>query len=207
MGSALRASSLLEVCAHYINEGHVPDIVRHDTPPHCWEFKTYTPHPSKWSLGTGSDACGGAASTSDGGDFAFGNTEEHLRAKVLGLAPRGQEADGPLDRRTGLGWVKETTEHDYADALSKGHGVTLIGTESYGGFFAPTARILRVQGRLSKTPGTQDSTAYGSSRSSPKAFYPHHAAAISSCIVCADARTILTEACFLSRALTLGVIA
>ena len=39
-----------------------------------------------------------------------------------------------------------------------------------------------------------DTTAYGSSRGSPRAFFPHHAAAISAAITGADAHAFLTDA-------------
>ena len=57
------------------------------------------------ALGRGSTAKGGAPSTTDGHFIAFGNTEEHLRAKVLGVHARGSPSEGPLRRDTGLGWV------------------------------------------------------------------------------------------------------
>ena len=59
----------------------------------------------------------------DGSDFAFGNTEEALIVSVLGVAERGAQADGPLQRageHQGTGWVRATTDHDYADALGRG---------------------------------------------------------------------------------------
>ena len=49
--------------------------------------------------------------------FAFGNTEESLRAKVLGLAARGDPAGPQLDRRTGAGYVAARAG-DYADAIT-----------------------------------------------------------------------------------------
>ena len=41
------------------------------------------------------------------------------------------------------------------------------------------------------TPGTHDSTVYGTARASTRSFYVHHTAAIASAIVCADAQTVL----------------
>jgi len=70
-------------------------------------------------LGNGSQRCGGAASTTDGNSFAFGNTLEWLFAVVLGKKARGTPTDPPLDRRTGLGRVDATPGH-YRDALAKG---------------------------------------------------------------------------------------
>jgi hypothetical protein len=78
-------------------------------PPHVlYEWKCYTPFRSKGALGNGSRRCGGAASTTDGNSFAFGNTLEWLLAVVLGKKARGAPTDPPLDRRTGLGRVDAT---------------------------------------------------------------------------------------------------
>ena len=55
-------------------------------------------------------------------DFAFGNTEEALRAKVFGLSERGEKAQGALDRCTGRGWVRRVGDGkpgDYADAFAR----------------------------------------------------------------------------------------
>ena len=104
----------------HINDGHVPDIVRHGTPPSCLEFKCYTPFHLGGLVGHGTTAHGGTASTTDGHFIAFGNTEEALRALVLGHGERGHPSDGPLDRTTGAGWVR-AVDGQYADALAKGH--------------------------------------------------------------------------------------
>ena len=90
----------------------------------------------------------------------------------------------------------------YADALLKGHPVMLLGMESSGAMFLPLALHLRLLGRLSKTPGTEDSTVYGTARASPKAFHPHHSAAISAAVTTADANALLNTAAFLSFELT-----
>ena len=189
----------------HINDGHVPDIVRHSSPPHCYEFKCFTPFVVNGAIGLGSRARGGAASTTDGGTFAFGNTEEALRSTVLGLQARGSPDEGPMNRRTGAGWVAATTDHDYADAIAKGHGVTLLGTESTGALFVALVLLLRVHAKLATAPGTQDSTVYGTARASPKSYYAHHTAAISSAVVGADAQTIVNEAAHLSFLLSVGV--
>ena len=47
---------------------------------------------------------------------------------------------------------------------------------------------------------------YGLSRASPKSFFPHHLAAISSAIVCADARSIRNHAASLATQLSHGMI-
>ena len=97
----------------------------------------------------------------DGGRFAMGNTEEALIVANLGVPERGakadpwadreadgpwrramgsakadpwadREADGPWRRAMGSGWVRETLDHDYADAQRRGHPVTLLVTETTG---------------------------------------------------------------------------
>ena len=84
-----------------------------------------------------------------------------------------------------LSFAHPSTDHDYADAQSRGNPTTLLATESTGAIsptFAPsTAR---------RAPGAIDHTRYGESRASPRQFYAHHLAAISCAIVRADAMTI-----------------
>ena len=100
----------------HINNGHIPDMYRLGSPHDVYEFKCYTPfRGTRCALGNGSQRCGGAASTSDGHTFAFGNTEETLRASVYGLTARGAPHDPPLDRRTGVGHFEER-RGSYADA-------------------------------------------------------------------------------------------
>ena len=112
-------------------DGHIPDIYELGPPHSIFEFKCYTPFHTHVALGLGSRRCGGAASTSDGHSFAFGNTEELLRSKVLGLVARGLPDDEPLDRRTGIGRVA-AHNGDYADAICKGTAIHLLATESSG---------------------------------------------------------------------------
>jgi len=145
------------------------------------------------------------ASTTDGHRFAFGNTAESLIALVLGLPARGSQSDGPFDRLTGSGWVREH-HGQYADALSKGHGAVLLGAETTGAFLPGLELLLKVLARQARAPGTHDSTVYGTARSSARTFYPHHAAAISSSIVTADALTITNHAASLSFQLSMGLV-
>ena len=155
------------------------------------------------ALGGGSAAKGGAPSTTDGGTFAFGNTEEALRAKVFGLTARGEQAQGPHDRRTGTGWVAER-QGDYSDALAKGHGVALMGCESTGAIYHAFSALLRILGKAAVAPGTQDSTVYGTSRASTSSYYAHHVAAISAAVTRADAVVILNAAATMSFKLSVG---
>ena len=118
-----------------------------------------TPFHITTALGHGSQRCGGAASTSDGHLFAFGNTEELRRGQVLGLAARDSPDDRLLDRRTGAGRV-DAKGGDYADARSKGTAVTLLATESSGALSHGTVRLIRRLAAHVATPEGHDATAY-----------------------------------------------
>mmetsp|Transcript_30806 Transcript_30806/g.98551 ORF Transcript_30806/g.98551 Transcript_30806/m.98551 type:complete len:272 (-) Transcript_30806:171-986(-) len=185
----------------HINDGHVPDIIRYGTPPSCMEFKCYTPFHLGGRVGQGTASGGGAPSEVDGHFIAFGNTEEALRDLVLGRPARGDPADGPLDRTTGTGWVR-AVDGQYADAIAKGHAVTLLGMESTGALYHVFSLHLRLLGRLSTAPGTHDSTQYGTNRASTKCFYRHHCAAIANAVTLADANTLLNTAAYMSFDLT-----
>ena len=152
-------------------------------------------------------AGGGAASTADGGFFAFGNTEEDLIVKNLGVPARGDPArDEPFDRETGEGFVRATTDHDYADAQRRGNPVTLLVSETTGALSGTFVRALRALGKQARAPTTHDSTRYGTARTSPKSFYVHHAAAISAAIAYADATTVLLAAAAMSFKLSVGLV-
>ena len=81
----------------HLNDGHIPDMYRLGPPHVLYEWKCYTPFRSKGALGNGSRRCGGAASTTDGNSFAFGNT------RLSGCSPsflaKRHEAH-PLTRRS-----------------------------------------------------------------------------------------------------------
>ena len=185
----------------HLNDGHIPDIYRPGPPHVLYEWKCYSPFTLTRSLGHGSPRCGGAASTADGHAFAFGNTLESLTAKVLGLKARGAPTDRPLDRVTGEGRV-HARDGDYADALSKGHRVHLLSSESTGALSRGVTTLLSCLAKSTRAPEGQDSTAYGTGRASPKSFYTHHIAAISSAIVRADALLIRNAAATLAFELT-----
>ena len=192
----------------HINAGHVPDIIRHGARLHCYELKCYSPFHTAVALGHGSRECGGAASTADGGDFAFGNTEEALIVIVLGVPERGAKADGPMQRagaRQGEGWVCATTDHDYADALGRGTPCTLLVTETTGALSPNTVRMLLELAKQAKAPTTHDSTIYGTSKTSPSTYLAHHLAAISSAIVFADATSVMHAAAVMSFRLSMGL--
>ena len=92
---------------------------------------------------------------------------------------------------------------DYADALSKGHAVILLVTESTGAFSADLDRVLRQLARTARASGSIDHTPYCTSRASTRSHYTFHAAAISAAIVTADALTIQNSAAALGFELAL----
>ena len=96
---------------------------------------------------------------------------------------------------------------DYADALSKGHRVVLMGCESTGALHLPFALLLRTLGKAATAPGTHDGTAYGTGRASPSGFFAHHVAAISAAVTHADAVIALNAASTMSFKLSMGLLA
>ena len=187
----------------WANDGHIPDIVRCSAPPYIWEWKCCSPLITSAALGNGSSKCGGAPSTVDGDRFAFGCTEEAMRRKVYGLRQRGKPGERAFDRRSGQGHVAPH-DGDYADALRKGHGLLLLMSESTGALGAGLVMLLRTLARTATLPSGSDTTVYGASRASPKAFFPHHLASISSAIVDADAQAVLAKAAHETFMLSLG---
>ena len=86
------------------------------------------------------------------------------------------------------------------------HIVHLLATESTGALSPDVIRLLRELAKTAQGTSGHDSTVYGLSRASPKSFFPHHLAAISSAIVCADARSIRNHAASLATQLSRGMI-
>jgi hypothetical protein len=111
-----------------------------------------------------------------------------VRADVLGVAERGNSADGPLNRESGTGWVAASAKHDYAAATA-----SHCSSPTTGALSSEVARMLRALDKQSRLSTTHDSTCYGESSASPQFFYAHHCAAISYAIVRADAGTILDK--------------
>ena len=106
-----------------------------------------------------------------------------------------------LDRLTGIGWVSEK-RGDYADAIAKGHDVSLLVVEPLSGAMSPAlARLLHDLDALTKLPGGIDSTIYGTSRRATRSFKTHHAAAIAHATVLADAAVLARAAVRVSVAL------
>ena len=110
-----------------------------------------------------------------------------------------------FDRATGEGFVG-ACKGQYADALAKGHGVSLHHAESTGALgavFMATLRVLAV--RQSRLRGATDLTQYGKGRASSKAFLTHHVANISTAIQAADANAVLNAASARSLRQSLGL--
>ena len=177
----------------HLNCTHVPDLYRGLT----WvgEYKSYSWVVSKArvNFGTGTAATGGGASNAEGWLFAQGGTEEHLRVLVFGTRARGRPADGPLNRLTGLGYVREHDGH-YADALSKRRDVSLVATETSGAVNAAFDALLRSHDRTARLPATHDATVYGANPSNTRNFRRHYLAAHAAAVTDADALTLLDAA-------------
>jgi len=136
---------------------------------------------------------------------AAGCTEENLRKLVLGLKQVGGRSDAPYDRVTGAGFVA-AHNGQYADALSKGVGVSLLVAETTGALAASFMTILRLLARQTRLPGATDNSRYGEGRASPRSFLTHHVANISTAIQTADAQTILNAASARMLRVSFGVL-
>ena len=115
--------------------------------PHAHELKVYTPFNQNVTLGVGS-----APSTTEGHIYAFGNTAESLRKLVFGLAQISDPGDRAFDRTTGKGFVA-ACQGQYADALAKGHDVSLHHAESTGALGPVLMAALRILARQSRLQG------------------------------------------------------
>ena len=100
------------------------------------------------------------------------------------------------------------THGQYADALSKGVGVSTLLVAETTGALAPASfmTILRLLARQTRLPGATDNTRYGEGRASPRSFLTHHVANISTAIQTADAQTILNAASARMLRVSFGVM-
>ena len=106
------------------------------------------------------------------------------------------------DRRTGVGRLTHK-RGDYSSAADMGHRTHLHLIEPTGACSRSLTCLLRATSKSIGLPGIHDSTVYGTSRASPRTFYPHHLAAISSAVVTSDATTLVNHGAALNLALTL----
>ena len=144
------------------NSFHVPDIVHvRLEKDELFEVKVVSSLIKTTSLGKGSTRYGGNPA-SVGHTYAFGNTLEKMKLKVMGVKQRGHASDRPFDHATGLGYVA-ARNGDYVDALErKKLRVTLLLTEPLGGIAPDGVKFLgRLTGMADPTVrGTRDDTAY-----------------------------------------------
>ena len=127
-----------------------------------------------------------------------------------GAAPQGLRPQGgrlrrrpALQPRDGPGPRPRLHDGDYADALRKKYGVLLLVSESTGALSASVVYLLRMLARTASLPTGNDTTVYGTSRTSPQSFFPHHLAAISAAIAQAESHTLITYAATRNLFLTL----
>ena len=105
------------------------------------------------------------------------------------------------------GRVDATPGH-HRNALAKGNIVHLLATESTGALSPDVIRLLReISPRPPRAPAGTTPLCTGTAAPRPsKSFFPHHLAAISSAIVCADARSIRNHAASFATQLSYGMI-
>ena len=101
--------------------------------------------------------------------------------------------------------MRATTTHDYADAQRRGIPCSLLVSETTGALSRDTVRLLLALAKQATAPTTRDSTCYGTARTSPRSYFPHHTAAISAAIALADATSVMHAAAALSFRLSLGL--
>jgi hypothetical protein len=138
-----------------------------------YEFKVPSPL-TKSHVVTGKSPKHGGVPASVGHLYAFGNTEEKFRLKVLGCKGRGRRRDGSFDHKTGRGWVK-AVKGDYFDAIvRKGSRVVPMIIETTGGIAPHSRAVVARLARRARRKGGRDGTVYGASRTSTRSFYVHH---------------------------------
>ena len=93
----------------------------------------------------------------------------------------------------------------YADAQRRGIPCSLLVSETTGALSRDTVRLLLALAKQATAPTTRDSTCYGTARTSPRSYFPHHTAAISAAIALADATSVMQAAAALSFRLSLGL--
>ena len=184
-----KTDMLNEDCAVDVAELGGDDATGSDA---LYEIKVVSPHLKKLSLGRGTKA-GGGKPASVGHRFAFGNTEEIYRIKILGCRKRGRSRDDPFDHDTGRGYVEEQ-RGAYRDALLvKRNRVIPVIVETNGGITPQAIAHISHLARRARGKAARDSTRYGTSRTSPTSFFVHHVQAISMAARLEDARGIRRE--------------
>ena len=174
---------------HYseYNATYIPDIIKigsgDDGRPELDEVKNYSCFVTKSTNHA-------AVTTLNGGAYAFGNTEEALKHRVLGTRARGHAAAGKFNHADGSGRVAPHAG-DYRDAINNRKAtVHLLVHEATMGSMSPyAARRLRRLARDASDNGT-DGTDYTRSYTA-RSFVPHFAQRISTACVMEGAKGIL----------------
>ena len=157
-----------------------------------YEVKCYNPlaktHANRTGVGTPRD---GGSPASVGAEYSFGNTEEHLRLKILGCADFGRAGDPPFSHKTAKGYVR-AREGEYADALKKKKKVVPMIFEPSGAMAPETHAHLRKLDKIGRdNPAARDGTRYGKRhRRDSRRFITHHIQRISFGIAMEDAKQI-----------------
>jgi hypothetical protein len=170
----------------FLNEGHVPDIIRvAGAVTTLYETKCINPLKASGALGRGSHL-GGKPSQAAGNIFSFGCSYEHERWVNLGCKARGTPGTEAFRHDLGTGFVAKHSGC-YADALSKGHRTSLLVTEALSGVHRDVSSLIH---HLSQAPPGTDTTEYGSARSATRSFYTHHLRLVSLAIAIGVAKQI-----------------
>ena len=143
---------------------------------------------SSHQKGVGSKKNGGTYA-SVGHRYAFGNTHERYRMLILGTRRRGRKRDGPLNHKTGRGWVRYRTGA-YEDGMQKGARVTVLLTESTGAVSFDALKYVAYLSRRARGRKSRDSTSYGRSNTSATHFYTHHVQRLSMAAAIGDVKAI-----------------
>ena len=133
-----------------------------------------------------------AITTFNGGTHLFGNTEERLKHKVLGVPRRrGVPSSGPYNHREGTGYVPYH-RGDYHDAIENGKSRVrlLVHEATFGGMSPYAASRLRRLGRLAAARGTDCKIDYTRSYTA-SSFVPYFAQRLSTACVVYGAAGIL----------------
>ena len=123
--------------------------------------------------------------------YAFGNTEERYRIKILGCKGKGTlGVDRPFNHATKVGSVKERTG-DYDDALRNKKALVIpMILEAFGGISPHSLHFIRRLALRAKGARARDSTVYGASSTSAKSFFVHHTQQLSAAAQVGDAKGI-----------------
>ena len=144
----------------------------------------------RMGMGKGSVLHGGTVADV-GHLYAFGNTEERYRIKILGCKGKGTlGVDRPFNHATKVGSVKERTG-DYYDALRNKKALVIpMILEAFGGISPHSLHFIRRLALRAKGARARDSTVYGASSTSAKSFFVHHTQQLAAAAQVGDAKGI-----------------